>query len=331
MSEPIHVTVTGAAGRISYSLLFQIAHGNMFGQDKRVALSLLEAPEAVPLLDATMMELEDCAFPLLASVRASTDPAEAFAGADWVLMIGSAPFRSGMSRVEALRANGPIFQSQGRAINESAKNARVLVVANPCNTNCLIALTTARDVPPGHWFAMTRLDQNRGRAMIARKANVSPDRVSRVTAWGNHSPSVFVDFHNAWVDDRPAREVINDPDWVREVFEPGVAGRSQVIRNVRGASPAASGARAVVDTVRLITNPTPYERWFSVAVASDGSYGVPGGLVFGFPVRTEDGGTWSVVPGLYLDDHAQDQIARNVSELEHDAAVVSDLMPGRAH
>ena len=243
MTEPIHIAVTGAAGRISYALLFRIAAGAMFGVDRPVALSLLEVPEAMPLLDATMMELDDCAFPLLRSVRASTDAAEAFADADWVILIGSAPYRLGMSRTEALRVNGPIFQADGRAINESAKNARVLVVANPCNTNCLIAQVTAHDVPPDHWFAMTRLDQNRARAMLAHKANVPVDHVTRVTVWGNHGPSVFADFHNAWIGDQPAHEVIHDRDWVRTVFEPGVAGRGQILYNARGASPAASVAQ----------------------------------------------------------------------------------------
>lgn len=329
MTEPIRIAVTGAAGRISYSLLFRIAAGTMFGPEQQVALSLLEVPEAVPLLDATMMELDDCAFPLLASVRAATDASEAFAGADWVVLLGSAPFRQGTTRSEALRENGPIFQAQGRAINESAKTARVLVVANPCNTNCLIARSTARDVPPTHWFALSRLDQNRARSMIASKANVACDQVTRVTAWGNHSPSVFVDFHNAWIGDQPAPEVIHDQAWVREVLEPGVAGRGQALFGARGASPAGSAAQAILGTVRSLTTPTPLQHWFSAAVVSDGSYGVPRGLIFSLPIRTEDGRDWSVVQSHYLDEHAQGRIGENIAELEHEAAVVSDLMPGR--
>ena len=204
-----------------------------------------------------------------------------------------------------MRANGPIFLAQGRAINESAKNARVLVVANPCNTNCLIARTTARDVPADHWFAMTRLDQNRGRAMLARKANVPVDQVTRVTAWGNHGPSVFADFHNAWIGDRPAHEVIHDRDWVRNVFEPGVAGRGQDAHERPGRVPAGSAAQAILGTVRSLTTPTPYRALVQRRVLSDGSYGVPRGLVFSFPLRTEDGRTWSIVQSHYLDDHAQ--------------------------
>ena len=329
MAEPIQITVTGAAGRISYALLFRIAAGAMFGMEQPVALSLLEVPEAMPRLDATMMELDDCVFPLLKSVRASSDAARAFADADWVILTGSAPYRPGMSRTEVLRANGPILQAQGRAINESAKNARALVVANPCNTNCLVAGRTAHDVPHEHWFAMTRLDQNRARAMLAHKADVPVDQVTRVTVWGDHGPSVFADFHNAWIGDRPAHEVIHDRDWVRNVFEPGVSGRGHVLYDSRGASPAASAAQAILGSVRALTTPTPLGHWFNAAVVSDGSYGVPRGLVFSLPLRTEDGRTWSVVQSHYLDDHAERRIAENVAALEQEAVVVADLMKGR--
>jgi malate dehydrogenase len=237
---------------------------------------------------------------------------------------------SEVPRTDLLRANGPIFLAQGRAINESAKTARVLVVANPCNTNCMIARTTARDVPPEHWFAMTRLDQNRARSMLAQKANVPVDQVTCVTAWGNHGPSLFADCHNARIGDRPAPEVIRDPDWVRNDFEPGVARRGRVLLDLRRASPAASGAQAILATIRSLITPTPFEQWFSAAVTSDGSYGVPRGLVFGFPLRTEDGVNWSIVQSLYLDNYAQSRIAVNVAELEREAAVVADLFGPRA-
>ena len=331
MTRPIHIAVSGAADRISYALLFRIASGAMFGPDQPVTFSLLEVPSGLPRLEPTLMELEDCNFPLLRSVRASTDAAEAFAGADWVFLIGSAPYQPGMNRAEALLANGPVFLAHGRAVNESAKSARVVVVANPCNTNCLIARTTARDVPDDHWFAMTRLDQNRGRALIARKANVPPDQVTRVTAWGDHGPSVFADFHNAWIGDRPAHEVVQDRDWVRKVFEPGVAGRGQALHDARGASPAASTAQAILGTVRSLTTPTPFGHWFSAGVISVGSYGVPRGLVFSVPIRTGDGETWSVVENHYLDVHAQGRIAGIVAELEHEAVSVTDFMPARGH
>jgi malate dehydrogenase len=301
----------------------------MFGPDQPVALSLLEVPAMMPLLDVTMMELDDCNFPLLTAVRASTDPAESFAGADWVFMIGGAPFRQGMNRSEALIANAPIFQSQGRAINESAKAARVLVVANPCNTNCLIASATARDVPPENWFAMTRLEENRGRAMLASKAGVPIDQVTRITAWGNRSPTVFVDAHNAWIGDRPAHEVISDREWFRAVLELAVAVRGLAFHDARGVSPGASAAQAIIATVRSITRPTPHEHWFSAAVHSDGSYGVRRGLFFSFPLRTEDGETWSVTQKLFVDSYAQERIVQNIAELENEAIVVAEFMPRR--
>jgi malate dehydrogenase len=326
MNAPIRIAVTGAGGQICYSLLFRIAAGAFFGPEQPVELSLLETPDALPKLDSIQMELFDCAFSLLARLRATSDPLEAFEHAHWVILIGGAGYRPDMSRAELLHANGPIFVAQGRAINEASPDARVLVVANPCNTNCLIALSVARDVPREHWFAMMRLDQNRARALIAEKAGVTPDRVTRVTAWGNHSPTIYPDFHNTFIDDRPVHEVINDREWVRRTFEPAVCGRGQQILHARGASPAASAAQAIIGTVRSIATPTPYEHRFSAAIVSDGSYGIPRGLVFGFPLRTEDGRTWSIVPGLYLDDYAQERLTENVAELEQEATVVTDLL-----
>jgi malate dehydrogenase len=326
MTEPIRVAVTGAAGRISYSLLFRIAAGAMFGAGQPVELSLLDVPETAPLLDATMMELDDCAFPLLTGIRCSSHAAEAFEHAHWVILIASVPYHHGMSRSDLLRANGPIFQHQGEAINEAAPSARILVVANPCNTNCLVAQSVARDVPVEHWFAMTRLDQNRAKSMLAAKAGVSPDRVTRVTVWGNHSASVFPDFHNAFIGDRPAPEVIRDVEWVRTIFEPGLAHRGQYLYKERGASPAASAAQAILDSIRSIIHPTPIKLRFSAAVASDGSYGVPRGLFFSFPLRTEDGKSWSIVRDLYLDQHAQERLAENVVELENEAAAINSML-----
>jgi malate dehydrogenase len=326
MSAPTRIAVTGAGGQICYSLLFRIAAGGLFGPDQPVELSLLETPDALPKLDALQMELFDCAFPLLTKLRASGDPFEAFEHAAWVILIGGAGYRRDMTRPELLRANGPIFVAQGRAINEASPAARVLVVANPCNTNCLIALSVARDVPREHWFTMTRLDQNRARALIAEKAGVSPDRVTRVIAWGNHSPSVYPDFHNAFIDDRPAHEVIHDREWVRRGFEPTVCGRGHHILNARGAAPAASAAQAIIGAVRSIVTPTHLDHRFSMAVLSDGSYGIPRGLVFGFPLRTEDGHTWSIVPGLFHDDYALERLAQNVAELEQEATIVTDLL-----
>jgi malate dehydrogenase len=326
MTAPIRVAVTGAAGRIAYSLLFRIAAGGMFGPERHVELRLMEAAPAMPLLDATVMELHDCALPLLDSVSAHVVGEEAFAGADWIILLGSAPYRPGMTRNELLRLNGPVFQAHGRSINDVAKTARVLSVANPCNTNCLIARSVAHDVPAEHWFAMMRLDQSRARALLAGKAGVPVNQVANVTAWGTHSPNVFPDVHNALIGDRPAPDVIGDPDWVRHVFEPAVRGRGEELRRMRGASPAGSASQAIIGTIRALTTPTPFGRHFSVGVVSDGSYGVPAGLVFGFPVRTEDGKTWHIVQGHYLDEYAQDRIAQNVSELEFESSAVTDLL-----
>jgi malate dehydrogenase len=326
MSEPIRIAVTGAAGQISYSLLFRIASGGMFGPERPVSLSLLELRPAQPLLEALMMELDDCAFPLLAGVTDSYDAAEAFEGADWILLVGSVPYKTGISRTDLLRANAPIFQAQGRAINEAAPAARILTVANPCNTNCLIAKSMAPNVPPEHWFAMTRLDQNRARMMIAARAGVPVDQVTRMTAWGNHSPTVYPDFHNTFIGDRHAHVVIRDEGWVRQAFEPTVRGRGLQILQKRGASPAASAAQAILGTVRSLTTPTPYEQRFSAAVVSNGSYGVPRGLIFGFPLRTEDGLNWSIVQGLYHEEYGLDRIAENIVELEQETAIVADLL-----
>ena len=326
MHEPIRIALSGAASPLSYSLLFRIASGAMFGTDRPVVLSLLDEPSAMPAVEATMWELEDCDYPLLRSVTASTSPVEAFAGADWVLLLTGARCHEGATRAEQLRANGPIFQQQGRAINESAKSARILVVANPCNSNCLIAQSTQRDLLPERWFAMTRLDQNRGKALLARKAGVPVEKVTRVTVWGNHGPSIFPDFHNAWIGDHPAHEVVHDDDWVRNVFEPGVAARGVQLENMRGQTPAGSTAQAILGAVRSLASPSPFCFRFSAGVVSDGSYGVPRGLVFSFPLRSEDGQTWSIVQDLYLDDHAQCRIEANVAELEQEAVIVADIL-----
>jgi malate dehydrogenase len=329
MPAPIRVAVTGAAGRISYALVFRIASGEMFGPEQTVELSLLDVPETAPLLNATAMELHDGAFPLLVAVRQSSDAAEAFDRADWVILISSRPHLPGMKRSDLLLANGPIFRDQARAINEASPSARILVVANPCNTNCLIAQSFARDVPDEHWFAMTRLDQNRAQALLADKAGVPVSEVTRMTVWGNHSESIFPDFHNAFISDRPAPEVIQDPDWVRNVFEPTLANRGRQLLDVRGASPAGAAAEAIVGSIRAIATPTRLLHRFSAGVVSDGSYGVPRGLIFSFPLRTEDGLTWSIIPGLYLDAHAQQRLAENVAELEAEASAVTSLLSRR--
>ena len=327
MNPPIQVAISGAAGQIGYALVFRIASGGMFGPEQRVALSLLEAPAGMDPLRAIEMELRDCAFPLLASVRVSDDTRQAFEGSDWVVLLGVRARRAAeQRRAELLRENAPIFVEQGRALNDVAPAARVLVVANPPNTNCLVAKSYAPNVPAEHWFALNRLDRMRATALVAERAGVPVGEVTRLTVWGNHSETVFPDFRNAWVGGRPAPEVITDPDWARTVLEPYLAHRSDEVLRLRGASPAATAAQAILGTVRSITTPTPFERHFGAAVVSDGSYGVPRGVIFGFPLRTEDGRSWSIVQGLYHDAYARERIAQNIAELEHEAACVTDML-----
>src|SRR3954470_22074831 len=297
MTEPIRIAVTGAGGQIGYALLFRIASGGLFGPDQPVSLGLLEITPALPSLNGTLMELEDCAFPLLHSVKATDKAEEAFAGADWVILVGGLPRKEGMSRADLIRANGPIFTGQGKAINDAAgPDVRVLTVANPCNTNCLIARSHAPRVPAERWFAMTRLDQNRAAAQLAQKAGVPVGQVSRVTIWGNHSDTQYPDYKNARIGGQPATVVIGAPAWFAETFIPLVAKRGSAVIKARGASSAASAANAAIDSVRSAATPTPADDWFSAGVVSDGSYGIPAGLIYSVPLRTADGRSWSIVP-----------------------------------
>ena len=326
MAEPIRIAISGAGGQIGYSLVFRIAAGGLFGADQPVALSLLEAPKSLPILEAVRMELSDCSFPLLADVRIGEDAREVFAGADWVVLLAGSPRRPDQQRSDLIRANGPIFVQHGRAISDAAPSARVLVVANPCNTNCLIARFHALNVPDEHWFALNRLDRMRATAMIAEKAGVPVARVTRVTAWGNHSESVYIDVRNAFIDNHPATEVITDREWTGAGLSAALAHRSLDIIRRRGASPAGTASQAILGTIRSITTPTTFEHRFGAAVISDGNYGVPRGLVFGFPLRTEDGRTWSIVQGLYHDEYAQARIRANVEELEHEAVLANEFL-----
>jgi malate dehydrogenase len=327
MSPPTRIAVTGAGGQIGYALAFRVALGGLFGADHPVILSLMDRPENMPVLQALEMELTDCTFPLLKELRIGHDPFAAFRDAEWVILLGSRGWASkSASRIELLRESGPAFVEYGRAIQAEAPSARILVVANPCNTNCLIARSHAPAVLEPHWFAMNQLDRMRATALVAAKAGVAPTEVSRVIAWGNHSESVFVDFDNIGIRDRPAGEVIHDPAWVRDVFHPTVSRRTSEILKRRGSSPAASTAQAILTTIRAVSSPTPHQHVFGACVTSDGSYGVPRGLVFGFPLRTEDGSHWSIVEGLYHDAFARERIAANVAELNEEAAAVSDLV-----
>jgi len=322
----VHVTVTGAAGQIGYSLLVRIASGEMFGPGQPVVLRLLEIEPAMGALHGVVMELEDCAFPLLAGVEATSDLKTAFSGTSWALLVGSIPRKAGMERNDLLAVNGGIFGPQGEAVAaHAAADVRVLVVGNPCNTNCLIARSHARDVGDDRWFAMTRLDQNRAQSLLARRAGVPVASVTNTAIWGNHSSTQFPDFENARIDGEPATAVIDDVDWLHGEFLSAVQQRGAKIIEARGASSAASAANAVIDSVRSIVTPTPDGDFVSLAVVSHGEYGAPEGLVFGFPVRS-DGASVRVVDGLEHSDFARDRIRITTEELESERAAVQGLL-----
>jgi malate dehydrogenase len=327
MSRPIRVAVTGAGGQIGYALIFRIASGGLFGPDHPVSLGLLEITPALPSLNGTLMELDDCAFPLLADVKATDKAEEAFEGADWVILVGGLPRKEGMSRADLIRANGPIFTGQGRAINAAAgPDVRVLTVANPCNTNALIARSHAPKVPAERWFAMTRLDQNRAASQLANKAGVPVGQVKKMTIWGNHSDTQYPDFKNATINGRPATEVITDQSWFAETFIPTVAKRGSAVIKARGASSAASAANAALDSVRSASFPTAADDWFSAGVVSDGSYGIPEGLIYSVPLRSTDGKTRQVVTGLSIDDDARQRLDASARELQSERDAVKDLL-----
>jgi malate dehydrogenase len=313
---PVHVAVTGAAGQIGYSLLFRIGAGQLLGEDQPVVLHLLEIEPAMKVLEGVVMELDDCAFPLLYDIVPTSDLKTAFDGVSWALLVGSVPRKAGMERGDLLSVNGGIFKPQGRAIAENAAaDVRVLVVGNPCNTNCLIARANAPEVPADRWFAMTRLDENRAKAQLAAKAGVQVAEVTNLAIWGNHSATQFPDFANARIGGKPATDVITDGDWLRGDFITTVQKRGAAIIDARGSSSAASAASAAVDTVLSLRTATAKGDWFSVAVASTGQYGAPGGLQFGFPVVSDGRGGWSVVEGLAHDDFAEGRIRVTTDEL----------------
>jgi malate dehydrogenase len=325
-TAPVHVTVTGAAGQIGYSLLFRIASGQLLGPDQPVVLRLLEIEPAMGALNGVVMELDDCAFPLLAGIEATSDPKTAFDGTSWALLVGSIPRKAGMERNDLLKVNGGIFGPQGEAIAaHAASDVRVLVVGNPCNTNCLIARSHARDVPDERWFAMTRLDQNRARSLLAARAGVPVTAVTALAIWGNHSSTQYPDFENARVEGRPATEAVDDLAWLQGEFITTVQQRGAAIIEARGASSAASAANAVLDSVRSIVEPTASGDTVSLAVVSHGQYGVPEGLVFGYPVRSS-GGTWEVAEDMAHSDFARERLRITTEELESERAAVAELL-----
>ena len=288
--KKVKVTVTGAAGQIGYALLFRIASGQMFGPDTKVELRLLELPAALSALEGVAMELEDCAFPLLDGIVCTSELKTAFDGSNWALLVGAVPRKAGMERADLLKVNGGIFVPQGKAINEvAADNVRVLTVGNPCNTNALIAKYAAPDVPDDRFYAMTTLDENRAKALLAQKSNRPITSISEMTIWGNHSATQWPDFFNAKIDGKPAPEIIGDEDWLMNTFVEQVQKRGAAIIKARGASSAASAANAIVNTVCNLIHETPAGTSFSTALSSNGEYGVQKGLIFSYPCRRQDG------------------------------------------
>ena len=325
---PIHVTITGAAGQIGYALLFRIAAGALFGPDQPVVLRLLEIEPGMKALEGVVMEIDDCAFPLVNDIVTTTDLNTAFDNTSWALLVGSIPRKAGMERGDLLTVNGGIFGPQGRAIaTNAATDVRVLVVGNPCNTNCLIARSNAPEVPADRWFAMTRLDENRAKSQLAKKAGVPVASVTNLAIWGNHSATQFPDVANACIDGKLAAEVIDDTAWLQGDFLTTVQKRGAAIIEARGLSSAASAANAAIDSVAAIHNGTVGDDWTSLAVVSNGEYGVPQGLQFGFPVQANGQGGWTVVEGLTHDEFASERIRVTTEELEAERSDVSALLP----
>jgi malate dehydrogenase len=326
--SPLRVAVTGAAGQIGYALVFRIASGAMFGPDQPVILHLIEIEPALPALGGVVMELDDCAFPLLKGVVPTANLDEGFRGVNWALLVGSVPRKAGMERKDLLGINGKIFVGQGQAIQKNAAaDVRILVIGNPCNTNCMIAMRNASQVPADRWYAMTRLDENRAKSQLARKAGVEVPAVSQMTIWGNHSATQYPDFYRARIQGRPAPEVITDHAWLKGEFISAVQQRGAAIIKARGVSSAASAANAIIDSVQSVLQPTPGDDWHSLCVCSDGSYGIDRGLIASFPIRNRNQ-KLEIVQGLELDEFSRAKIKASVDELKEEQSLVGELLPG---
>ena len=325
--KTVKVAVTGEAGQIGYAMLFRLASGAVFGRDTAIQLRLLELEQTLPALEGVKMELEDCAFPLLENIVATSDADHAFKGVDWALLVGSVPRKAGMERNDLLKVNGGIFVGQGKAINQNAgSNVRIVVVGNPCNTNCLIAMNNAPDIPRERWFAMTALDENRAKSQLAWKAGVAVRDVTNMTIWGNHSATQYPDFTNALIEGIPASQVIKDEEWLKGDFIKTVQQRGAGIIKARGASSAASAANAALDTITRVITPTDKGDWFSAAIPSDGSYGVTQGLIFSYPLRSSGNGDYEVVHGIELDEFSQQKIQATREELEMEREAVKEML-----
>jgi malate dehydrogenase len=324
-NTPLKVAVTGAAGQIGYSLLFRLASGSLLGADRPIQLQLLEIEPALKALEGVVMELDDCAFPTLAGVEIGADATKIFDGVNLALLVGARPRGPGMERGDLLSANGAIFTAQGKALNEvAADDIRIGVTGNPANTNALIAMTNAPDIPRERFSALTRLDHNRAISQLAAKTGASVTDIKKVTIWGNHSATQYPDLFHAEIGGKNAAEVVGDQAWVEDYFIPTVAKRGAAIIEARGSSSAASAASATVDAARDWLLGTPADDWVSMAVVSDGSYGVPEGLISSFPVTTS-GGDWSIVQGLEIDDFSRGRIDASTAELADERAAVTEL------
>jgi malate dehydrogenase len=328
MADTIRVAVTGAAGQVAYAMLGRLASGEVFGPNRKVILQLLEIPQAMGTLEGVAMELDDCSFPALQDVVVTDDPNQAFRDCNWALLVGSFPRKAGMERKELLGINGKIFVTQGKALAaNAARDVRILVVGNPCNTNCLVAYHNGRDIPAERWTAMTRLDHNRARAALAEKAGAGNGDVTQVTIWGNHSNTQYPDFTNARINGRPATEVITDRGWLENTFVPQIQNRGAAVIKARGSSSALSAANGALDHVKGLLQATPANDWVSAAVVSRGEYGVPAGLVFSYPCRCDGKGGHTVVEGLKLDAFGQDKFQKTLQELQEERDAVTDLLP----
>jgi malate dehydrogenase len=326
MKKPVKVAVTGAAGQIGYSLLFRIAAGDMLGKDQPIILQLVEIPPAMKALGGVMMELDDCAFPLLAGIEAADDPQKGFDGVEVALLVGARPRTKDMERKDLLGANGKIFVPQGKALNDvAARDVKVLVVGNPANTNAYIAMKSAPDLPRESFSAMVRLDQNRAMSQVAKKLGVPVTDVKKLTIWGNHSATQYPDVFHAEVNGKSVASLVNDQAWIEKDFIPKVQQRGKAIIEARGASSAASAASAAIDHVRDWVLGTPKGDWVSMAIPSDGSYGIPEGIMYGFPVTCE-GGKRSIVQGLEIDAFSRARMDATLKELQEEADAVADLV-----
>ncbi len=327
MSDVIRVAVTGAAGQVAYSMLARLASGEVFGPGRKVVLQLLEITPAMQALEGVAMELDDNSFPTLQDIVLTDDPNRAFKDCNYALLVGSFPRKAGMERGDLLAKNGEIFIGQGRALAaNAAKDVRILIVGNPCNTNCLIAYNNGRDIPADRWTAMTRLDHNRARTALAKKAGVANEDVTQMTIWGNHSATQFPDFTNAKIKGKPATEVITDRAWLETTFVPMVQTRGAAVIKARGFSSAMSAANGAIDHVKSWLTPTPANDWVSVATVSKGEYGVPAGMVFGYPCRSDGKGNFTPVEGLSLDAFGQEKFKLTLTELQEERDAVTDLI-----